>query len=92
MNKWWKILRDRQMILDIANVVLGILMIAAMFTVFRWNSVIGLFVTIWSAGLMNIANGLKMISQKNRKTLGQSMMLLGAIIAIGGTLLLVAGI
>ena len=91
MHKLIQKLKNNDLILDTVNVILGIIMIIAIFIVFKWQSVIALFATVWMAGLINVVNGLKLLLKKNKKMLGQSMVFMGMLIIVGGTVLLVSG-
>ncbi|MBQ9118526.1 MAG: hypothetical protein IJY09_00525 [Lachnospiraceae bacterium] len=90
MRKLIQKLKENNLILDTVNVILGVVMILAIIAVFVWQSVIALFITVWSAGLMNTVNGLKLLMKKEKKMMGQSMVFMGVLIIVAGTVLLLS--
>ncbi len=92
MRKWIKKLKENKLLLDGINVAIGLVMIIALVVLFTTESVISLFVVVWAAGLINIMNGLKMLGKKNQKMLGQSMVFMGMLIIVAGTILAFSGL
>lgn len=87
LKKWIQKLRDNNMVLDMANVILGVVLLIALVLVFTIESSLALLLAVWSAGLMNTVNGLKAMKHRERKTAGQSMVFMGLLIVFGGTIL-----
>lgn len=91
MRKFLQKLKDNKLLLDGINVVGGFVLLVALLVFFISKAYLALLVAIWAAGLMNMANGLKsMRKKKGGAALGQSMVMLGMIILIGGTALILS--
>ncbi|MDE7211298.1 MAG: hypothetical protein K2O03_07620, partial [Lachnospiraceae bacterium] len=91
MRKFLQKLKDNKLLLDGVNVVGGFVLLVALLVFFISKAYLALLVAIWAAGLMNMANGLKsMRKKKTGAALGQSMVMLGMIILIGGTALILS--
>lgn len=88
MKKFLQKLKDNKLLPDALNVVLGIVLIAALAVFFINQAYLALLAAVWAAGLINVVNGLKAAGKKKGGGLGQSMAMLGAIIIIGGTALI----
>lgn len=91
MRKFLQKLRDNKLLLDSINVVAGFVLLVALLIFFVSQAFIALLVAVWAAGLMNMANGFKAM-RRNKKgaALGQSMVMLGMIILVGGTALVLS--
>lgn len=87
MRKFLQRLKENNLLLDAANVALGVVMLASLAFVFTTQSNLALLLAIWSAGLMNATNGLKAMKQKGRKGMGQSMFFMGILVIAIGTML-----
>lgn len=68
MDKWLKIIREQKLVIDILNVVLGILLIifAVVFLLHQDNYIL-MVVIMMLAGTINILNGFKRMSGSDRK-------------------------
>lgn len=88
MRKFWKKLKDNELLLDSLNVILGLVLIAALAVFFISQAYIALLAAVWAAGFMNMVNGVKAARKKKGGTLGQSMVMLGMFIVVGGTMLI----
>lgn len=88
MRKLWKKLRDNELLLDSLNVILGLVLLAALAAFFISQAYIALLAAVWAAGFMNVVNGVKAARKKKNGALGQSMIMLGMFIAVGGTILI----
>ncbi|MDE6873889.1 MAG: hypothetical protein K2P87_05480 [Lachnospiraceae bacterium] len=91
MRKFLQKIRDNKLLLDGINVVAGFVLLLALLIFFISQAFIALLIAVWAAGFMNMANGLKAM-KRNKKgaALGQSMVMLGMIILIGGTALILS--
>lgn len=90
MKKFLQKLKDNRLLLDAANVVLGLIMVVAFILTCTLHSNIALLFVVWGAGFMNIVNGLKAMGRGKQKAMGQSMVFLGFLIVIGGTMLVLS--
>lgn len=93
MGKFLQKIKENKLLLDSINVVAGFVLLVSMLVFFINQALIALLLAIWAAGFMNMANGLKVI-RKNKKgaPVGQSMVMLGMIILVGGTALVLSAI
>ena len=89
MKKFLEKLKQNNLLLDGANVVAGIVMMAAFVLFIITKAWLALLFVVWSAGVINIVNGMKTMRKKGKQTLGQSMLLFGVIILFGGTILVI---
>lgn len=85
-------LKENNLLLDAANIVLGIVMLAAIAFIFTTQSNIAVLIAVWAAGLMNAVNGLKAMKHKERKAMGQSMFFMGILVIFIGTVLVLSSI
>ena len=84
LKKLLKFLKNKEAVLDAANVILGLLMLTALVVFWKTGNTVSMYVIIFSGGFMNLCNGYRYIKQKKRKNMGQSMILLGVIILVLG--------
>ena len=70
------------------NVILGLLMLTALVIFWKTGNRMSMFIIIFSGGGMNLCNGYRYIRQKERKQMGYSMLLFGAVILVLGVLIL----
>ena len=75
--------------MDTANLVLGLLMLTALVVFWKTGSKISMFAIIFCGGVMNLSNGYRYLQQKERKQMGYSMLLFGAMSLVLGVVLLV---
>nr|MDE7326457.1 hypothetical protein [Lachnospiraceae bacterium] len=91
MRKFFQKIKDNKLLLDGVNVIAGFVLLIALLVFFITQAFIALLVAIWAAGLINIANGFKSMRAKKGGVMpGQSMVLLGFIILVGGTVLVLS--
>ena len=90
MKKFLQKLKDNHLLLDAANVVLGLIMVVAFILTATLRSNIALLFLVWGAGFMNVVNGLKTMRRQKQKMMGQSMIFLGFLIIIGGTMMVLS--
>ena len=84
MRKLFEKLKNNKLLLDAVNVVMGIVLLVSLIVFAAAKAWPALLPAIWAAGLINMANGMK--AMRKTKVLGQSMLLMGALILIGGTI------
>ena len=90
MKKFLQKIKDNQLLLDAVNVVCGFILIVALLAFVISQAYLALLVAVWAAGLINVGNGLKAMRRKRGVVFGQSMLMLGVIILIGGTALILS--
>lgn len=90
MKKFLQKIKDNQLLLDAINVICGFILIVALLVFVIGRAYLALLIAVWAAGFINIGNGLKAMRKKNGAILGQSMLMLGVIILIGGTALILS--
>ena len=85
LEKWkhW-LLKNKEQVNDMFNIILGLLMLTALLVFGKTGKEWSIYVIIFSGGLMTISNGYRLLGQKNRKTMGQSMILFGIVILFLG--------
>ncbi len=88
LKKFLKFVKNKEMILDTVNIVLGLLMLTALVVFWKTGNKISMFTIIFSGGAMNLCNGYRYIKQKDRKQLGYSTILFGTVILVLGVILL----
>lgn len=89
MKNFIKLIKENNLIIDVLNVLAGLLLIITLvlFCLFPGNRiVIGLMILV--AGIMNIGNGLKRYQDKRMKGLGISLITLGICIFVIGIYML----
>lgn len=91
MKKFLQKIKENKLLLDSVNVVAGFVLLVALLVFFISQAYIALLIAIWAAGFMNMANGFKsMRGKKGANTAGQSMVMLGMILLVGGTALILS--
>ncbi|MSS63848.1 hypothetical protein [Velocimicrobium porci] len=89
MKKLVKIIKENHLIIDVLNVLLGLVLIVTvvLFCMFPGNKiVIGLMILL--SGFMNIGNGIKRYQSKRTRGTGMALMTVGACILIIGIYIL----
>ena len=81
LNKIRKFLKDKERVLDTLNAILGLLMITALVVFWKTGNKI-------SGGMVNLCNGYKYLMQKEKRTLGHSMILFGVLILVLGIIVI----
>jgi uncharacterized membrane protein HdeD (DUF308 family) len=88
MNNIEKVIKDNKLLLDIVNVILGIVIIILFVLVFFNPQNKYLFLAAFEvSGFMNIVNGLRQIKDNSKKHMGKFFLLSGIIIMAIGILL-----
>ncbi len=91
MRNFLQKIRDNKLLLDGINVIAGFVLLIALLVFFITRLYLALLIAIWAAGLINMANGFKSMRAKKGGVMpGQSMVLLGFVILIGGTALVLS--
>lgn len=80
IKKIREFLKNKGLVQDVFNLVIGILMMVALIAYSITRSVTSIYLVIFFGALMNLTSGLKLCRQKTKRNLGMSMILLGAII------------
>ena len=82
----WKhwLLKNKEQVNDTLNLILGLFMLTALLVFGKTGRGWSIYVIIFSGGLMTISNGYHLLGQKNKKSLGQSMILFGIVILFLG--------
>ena len=88
LNKIRKFLKDREQVLDTLNAILGLLMITALVVFWKTGNKISMYLVIFSGGMVNLCNGYKYLMQKEKRTLGHSMILFGVLILVLGIIVI----
>ena len=85
LEKWknW-LLKNKEQVNDTLNLILGLFMLTALLVFGKTGNRFSMYAIIFSGGLMNISNGYQMLKQKNKRQLGQSMILFGIVILFLG--------
>lgn len=90
MERIYKIIKDNKLLLDIFNVVLGVIVIAFIVLLFiNPDNEYFLGGAFGVSGLMNITNGLRQIKVKHKKSMGQSLIMIGIVTFIVGVLFVI---
>ena len=89
LKKFQNFLKNKEAVVDTANLILGLLMLTALVVFWETGSKISMFAIIFCGGIMNLSNGYRYLHQKDRKQMGYSMLLFGAVILVLGVVLLV---
>lgn len=84
MRKIRELLKNKALLLDFSNLLVGFLMLVSLFSYGSTRSAGSLYLVIFSGGAMNLLNGYKFYQQKAKRNIGMSMMLLGAVILFLG--------
>lgn len=91
MRKFLQKIKDNKLLLDGINVIAGFVLLIALLVFFISQAYLALLLAVWAAGFMNMANGLKYMRGKKKNTsVGPSMVMLGMIILLGGTVLILS--
>ena len=86
-----KFLKNREAVLDTANVILGLLMLTALVVFWKTGNKISMFAIIFSGAARTLCNGYRYMSQRERKQMGYSMILFGTVVLVLGIVILLAG-
>ena len=89
MRKFFEKLKNNQLLLDGMNVALGVVLLVSLIVFMASRVWLALLAAVWAAGLINMVNGLKAMRKKTG-VFGQSMLFMGALIIIGGTVLVLS--
>ena len=84
-----KFLKNKEAVLDTANMMLGLFMLTALVVFWRTGSNLSMYGIIFSGGAMTLSNGFRYLHQKGRRQMGYSTLLFGAVILVFGVVLLV---
>ena len=85
LEKWKRwLLKNKEQVNDTLNLILGLFMLTALLVFGKTGKGWSIYVIIFSGGLMTISNGYRLLGQKSRKTMGQSMILFGIVILFLG--------
>ena len=88
LKKFQKFFKNKEQVLDTANMILGLLMLTALVVFWKTGNNLSMFAIIFSGGAMTLSNGYRYVRQKERKQMGYSMLLFGAVILVLGLFLL----
>lgn len=68
MQKWFKIIKEQKLALDIINVVMGILLVLLAIVYFLHpNNYLVMIIVLLLAGTVNVLNGVKRVRDHNKK-------------------------
>ena len=81
-------LKNKEAVLDTANMILGLLMLTALVVFWKTGNKLSMYAIIFSGGAMTLSNGYRYVQQKERKQMGYSMLLFGSVILVLGVVLL----
>ncbi|MGN0505914.1 MAG: hypothetical protein ACI4FZ_05090 [Lachnospiraceae bacterium] len=81
-EKLKKLLKNKEALFDGLNLLTGLTMMTALFVYGATRNEISMYLVIFTGGLMNLLNGRKLYEKKEKRNIGMSMMLLGAIVLI----------
>jgi len=84
IKRFLKFLKDKDAVMDAANVALGLLMLTALVVFWKTGSRLSMFGIIFCGGAMNLCNGYRYLKQKKHKQMGYSMILFGVIVLVLG--------
>ena len=80
LKRFNRFIHDKGLVKETLNIIMGILMVVALLVFSLTRSALSICAVIVLGGLMNIFNGLSMVRNKEKKTMGMSMIFLGIII------------
>ncbi|MBP3570103.1 MAG: hypothetical protein J6K04_13185 [Lachnospiraceae bacterium] len=89
VKKILKFLKNKEAVLDTANVLLGLFMLTALVVFWKTGNKLSMFTIIFCGGAMNLTSGYRYLNQKDKKNLGQSMILFGVIILVLGIVVMI---
>ena len=75
-----RFIHDKGLVKEILNIIMGILMVVALLVFSLTRSALSICAVIVLGSIMNVFNGLSMVRNKEKKTMGMSMIFLGIII------------
>lgn len=90
MRKFLQKLKNNDLLLDSLNVGIGFVLIVTLAVFMITGAYLVLLLAVWAAGMINMVNGFKTMKKKAHATLGQSMVFLGMIILVGGSVLVIS--
>jgi hypothetical protein len=88
LKKIQNFFKNKEQVLDTANIILGLLMLTALVVFWKTGNKLSMFAIIFSGGSMNICNGFRYLQKKNRRPMGHSMILFGVVILVLGMVIL----
>jgi len=88
LKKIQNFLKNKEAVVDTANMILGLLMLTALVVFWKTGSRFSMFAIIFSGGAMNLCQGFRYLQQKKRNQLGYSMILFGVVILVLGLVVL----
>ena len=85
MNKLMKFIKEKSLLFDVINVLLGVALVVLIILVLKYpyNEYFRL-AAFTVGGFMNMSNGLKYLKDSKKKNLGMNMMMVGLLIIIMG--------
>ncbi len=89
LKKIQNFFKNKEQVLDTANIILGLLMLTALVVFWKTGNKLSMFAIIFSGGVMNICNGFRYLRQKGRRPIGHSMILFGVVILVLGVVIMV---
>lgn len=88
LKKVLNFLKNKEAVLDSANVILGLLMVTALAVFWKTGNKISMYAIIFCGGAMNLSNGFRYVKQSKRQQMGYSMILFGVVVLIMGLLIM----
>ena len=88
LKKIQNFLKNKEAVVDTANMILGLLMLTALVVFWKTGSKLSMFGIIFSGGAMNLCHGFRYLRQKKRKQMGYSMIMFGVVILVLGMVVL----
>ena len=89
LKKILKFLKNKEAVIDTANVLLGLFMLTALVVFWKTGNKLSMLAVIFCGGAMNICNGFCYLKHKQRRQLGHSMILFGVVILVLGVVVTV---
>ncbi len=77
-----RFIHDKGLIKEIVNILMGILMVVALLVFSFTKNVVSICCLIILGALMNITNGIALVKNREKKTMGLSMIMLGIVILL----------
>lgn len=82
LKKIQNFFKNKEQVYDTASMILGLLMLTALVVFWKTGNKFSMYAVILSGGALNICSGLRYLKQKNRRQLGYSMIMFGAVILV----------
>ena len=89
LKKFLNFLKNKEAVVDTVNVLLGLFMLTALVVFWKTGNKLSMFTIIFCGGAMNLTSGYRYLNQKDKKNLGQSMILFGVIILVLGIVVMI---